>query len=69
MSVEAQRQLCELLKANLDAARRALAANDMTALMALAEQEARYMDSLSACWSVDGPAVRQQGRAVDGPHR
>lgn len=53
MSIEAQRQLCELLTENLKAAERALAAGDMVALRALAEQEARYMDSLRACWSVD----------------
>lgn len=38
------------LRANQEAARRALDADDMTALRALAEQERRYIEILGAIW-------------------
>lgn len=49
----AEAEIWQALQENLEAAERALAANDMVALRALAEQEARYMDELRACWSID----------------
>lgn len=53
MSIQAQQEIAQALRENIDAALRAMAAHDTVALKALAEQEARYMDELRACWSVD----------------
>jgi hypothetical protein len=49
MGIEAE--TLALLRENLEAAQRALAADDKVALRALAEQEARLMDVLRAIWS------------------
>lgn len=53
MSIEAQREILVALRANQDAALECLENGQMVALKALAEQEARLMDELRACWSVD----------------
>jgi hypothetical protein len=48
MSLE--QELLQKLRENQDSALRCLAVNDMVALRALAEQEARYMDYLRVIW-------------------
>jgi hypothetical protein len=48
MTLEAE--IVAALRENLDSALAALRRHDEPALRALAEQEARLMDSLRACW-------------------
>lgn len=48
MSIE--QEIVGKLRVNLEAADRAIAAEDWVAYRALAEQEARYVDILTAIW-------------------
>jgi hypothetical protein len=47
-----EQEVHKALRENLVSAEAALARGDWPALRALAEQEARYMDTLRAMWSV-----------------
>lgn len=43
-------EIYDALQANLEAAEAALSRNDLVAMQALAEQEARYIRELQAIW-------------------
>lgn len=54
----AEEEIYAALKENLESAEAALARDDWPAVRALAEQAARLMDSLRACW-------KQKARRAD----